>query len=356
MTGWKFRSMARRSIERYQQLQFGLEADSVAREILSSLPLLEGLPSPTTWVVKRVVSVDAARAVVAVGPQTIREPVAVFKLSRDANAAKNMNREKDALTALAVDERLDELLPLFPRVLASGTIGRGAFVVERALPGIDARLILSDPRRGARVLKAAVETVGLLHQRTARTATVDKGLIQKWIDEPLRLIRGLGDVHSGIAANSAAAERLGATLSDGLIGRRLAVSWVHGDFFPGNILVSADGGAVTGLVDWDLAAPDDLPLLDVVQFLVGSHLARGRSELGRVVRGLLNGSGFRTDELRVLATSQANLGGDGLSTRELVLLTWLRHVRCNLTKTSYFARHRWWVRENVEGVLESLPK
>jgi Phosphotransferase enzyme family len=356
MRSWLFASVARRLLEHYFRLQFGLEADLVAREILSSLSPVDGLPAPTTWVIKRIVSVDIARAVVAVGPQAIRKPAAVFKLSRNADEAKNLGRQRDALIALAADSRLVDLLALIPQELASGTVDGRPYVVERALPGVDARLVLSDPDRSLRMQKAAVETVGLLHQRTARTTTVDQTLIKRWIDEPLGLIRRLGDVHTGIAANASAVERLGATLGESLMGRQLVVSWVHGDFFPGNILVTADGGVVTGLVDWDLAAPDDLPLLDVVQLLVGTHLARGRSELGPVVRGLLNGTGFGRSELQMLATTQANLGGDELSIRELVLLSWLRHVGCNLTKSSHFGRHRWWVKKNVEGVLESLPR
>jgi thiamine kinase-like enzyme len=279
----------------------------------------------------------------------------MIKLSRNAEAAKNIGRQRNALAALAADPRLADLLGLAPRELASGTIDSCTYVVERALRGVDARLVLSDRDRRLRMQKAAMHTIGVLHQRTAKPLTVDETLLSRWIDEPLQLIRGLGYAYPRIAANASAVDRLGATLSASLIGRPVVVSWVHGDFWPGNILVSADGGAVTGLIDWDLAAPDDLPLLDIVHLLLGTHLAQAGSELGPVVRDLLNG-GFGQSELQMLARTHVALGGDELSFRELVLLSWLRHVRCNLTKSSHYSRHRWWVRENVEGVLESLPR
>jgi hypothetical protein len=280
----------------------------------------------------------------------------MLKLFRNVEAAKNIGRQRNALAALAADPRLADLLELVPIELASGTIDSCAYVVERALPGVDARLVLSDRARRLGMQKAAMDTVGLLHQRTAKPLTVDQALINRWIDEPLCLIRGLGATYPGIAAKVGAADRLGATLSKSLLGRQLVASWVHGDFWPGNILVSADGSAVTGLIDWDLAAPDDLPVLDIIHLLLGTHLAHAGSELGPVVRDLLNGGGFGGTDLQMLATKQVNLGGDELTLRELVLLSWLRHVGCNLTKSSHYGRHRWWVRANVEGVLESLPR
>jgi len=47
-----------------------------------------------------------------------------------------------------------------------------------------------------------------------------------------------------------------------LAGRTLTVSWVHGDFTPGNILVTPDGTSVTGIIDWDHSASKELPQLD----------------------------------------------------------------------------------------------
>jgi Ser/Thr protein kinase RdoA (MazF antagonist) len=203
---------------------------------------------------------------------------------------------------------------------------------------------------------AALEVVTVLHESTARTVTVNRALTRRWIDEPLRRIRGLKASYPRIALYEQTMSELGRTLTADLLGRRMAVSWLHGDFFPGNILVSPDGRVVTGLVDWDLAAPDELPVLDAMQLLIGVHLAQARSELGPAVRMLMNEDGFTASEVDALTFAQSRLGGDSLSFREAVLLTWLRHIACNLTKSAHFSRHRWWIRANVEGVLESLPR
>ena len=46
-----------------------------------------------------------------------------------------------------------------------------------------------------------------------------------------------------------------------------------------------------------------------------------------------------------------DLRGDGGSPRTLALLTWLRHIEGNLTKSGRFGAHRYWLRRNVDRVL-----
>jgi hypothetical protein len=91
-----------------------------------------------------------------------------------------------------------------------------------------------------------------------------------------------------------------------------------------------------------------------MQLVIGTHLIRHRSELGRTVLGLLDGDGFSPGEVAALERAQAQLGPHGLSIREAVILNWLRHIGSNLSKSAHFGRHRRWLKENVVTVLESL--
>jgi len=350
----RIRTMAAEFRGYSQQLQFLMSAGPLTKEILTSVGSGNGTPSPATWTVKRIISVDFARAVIAVGPPESPQATAVIKISRNRDAATNMERERNALRKLRSDPRLIRLLSILPAEVAWGTIGDQKFLVQQALPGTDARNLLDDPTRCARMQTAALDTVALLHAITAQTVTVDRALTARWVDGPLRQILELGSSYPRIARQAQGLERLGAALTGALLGRRMVVALLHGDFFPGNILVTPDGRSVTGLVDWDLSAPDELPVLDAMQLLIGIHLVRARSELGPAVLALLDGGGFTAGEVDSLMFAQSRLGGDGVGFREAVWLTWLRHIASNLTKSAHFSRHRWWVRENVEAVLESL--
>ena len=145
-------------------------------------------------------------------------------------------------------------------------------------------------------------------------------------------------------------------LCDALAARRLAVGWSHGDFVPGNILVDPAAARVTGIVDWELARPADLPLVDVATVLLAARMQASRHELGRVVCDFLAGLDWSEDERRILAEAGAGLPGEAIDGRALVLLCWLRHVSGNLAKASGYATHERWLRGNVAPVAEAVAR
>ncbi|RJQ85474.1 phosphotransferase family protein [Amycolatopsis panacis] len=59
---------------------------------------------------------------------------------------------------------------------------------------------------------------------------------------------------------------------------------VHGDFWPGNVLV--ERGAVSGVVDWEWAEPAGSPVRDLARFVLAySHYLDRHTRRGRSVRG-----------------------------------------------------------------------
>jgi aminoglycoside phosphotransferase (APT) family kinase protein len=344
----RVRSMAYEFRGYSHQLQF----------LLSDGPLTSAILAATgeSWVVRRIILVDFARAIVAAGPPGSGNVAAVIKIARNADAARSMDHHRSALRRLRADPRLRPLLPVLPEEVAAGRIGRNTYLVEKALPGIDARNLLEDAESSTRMQLASLELIRELHGRTAEIVTVDEAMTARWIDEPLRKLRGLEATYPRIAFRKRAIDGLGWELAAALLGRRMPISWLHGDFFPGNILVSRDGRVVKGLVDWDLAASGELPFLDAMQFFMGIHLARTRSEWGPAVLALLAEGRFKSAAVDPLAFTHARLGEEPLGFREALLLTWLRHVSCNLTKSAHYSRHRYWIRSNVEAVFEGLER
>jgi aminoglycoside phosphotransferase len=70
-----------------------------------------------------------------------------------------------------------------------------------------------------------------------------------------------------------------------LVGTPLRMAVVHGDYWAGNVLINR--GRVTGVVDWERAAVDDLPIWDPVKAVLDAafHLDRYRSVPRRGPRG-----------------------------------------------------------------------
>jgi aminoglycoside phosphotransferase (APT) family kinase protein len=334
-----------------RQREFASEARSVVREMLPTLPPLTGVPPPDSWAVDRILSTTVDAATVSLRSRLHGGAVAILKLARSSEAQLSMRREVETLRRLSAEPRLEELWPVLPTVLASGVSRGCSFFLQRAMPGVDARLVLSDTAAAERMQTAAAATVRLLHQCTARTAVVSRPMTDRWIDQRSRAVEALGQWYPAIAKNQSLIEVLADGLRRALLGRRVVLSCVHGDLSPGNLRLAADGETVTGLLDWETSDFDDLPILDVVQLVVSTRVLRERRELGDVVRTVLDGGALTACERGLLEAGRWTMPAPELPIRDLVVLSWLRHVTDNLSRSSELHRHRWWVRRNVERVL-----
>ncbi len=314
-------------------------------DILPTIPSIAGAP-PIRWTEQRCIRTVNDMVVIAVGPPN-RPPAALVKLPQSASARTSLHRHKTVLETLGKDSRLGEWRALLPTVLAAGDVSGQPYLVEQIMPGVDARRIIGEPAARARFQIAAASSIGQLHARTAASVIVNEGLLECWIDEPLRAIRD-----AQTADQQKAIERLAVELRQALVGRRLVVSWIHGDFVPDNILVTPDGSALLGIVDWELGQPDDLPRLDRLHLLLSTRVLAQRRELGDVLRALLGGEPWTPEEQALLDREPAALTGDSVSPRAMLLLAWLRHVSANLTKSTHYATHWLWLAKNVQAVLQ----
>ncbi len=328
-------------------------ASQLIPSIVPTIPPIADAPLPDTWTNRRCISTVNDTVVIAMGAPN-RAPTVALKLPQTDFAFRSLQRQKAVLKTLWDDTRLGEWRALLPKLLAEGNVSGQPYVVEQILPGIEARQIVSDPAARLRMQVAAVNAIGKLHRLTANAVVVNEERLVRWIDEPLRLIRDVTRTLPRAADHQDAIARLAVELRQALLGRRLSVSWVHGDFAPGNILVTPDGSALTGIVDWDLAQPDDLPLLDLIQLVLSTRMLVQRRELGEVLGGLLRGEKWTPHEQALLDQAQSARVEDRVSPRAMLLLCWLRHVSDNVTKSTRYANHWLWVAKNIEAVLECV--
>jgi aminoglycoside phosphotransferase (APT) family kinase protein/O-antigen/teichoic acid export membrane protein len=321
-------------------------------DILQTLMPLSDASQSSQWLVYRSFTTVTDMTVVSIGPPN-QPPKALLKLAATRPAIKSLRRQIETLEGLRADVRIGEWSSVLPTILAAGEIDGRAYMVEQMLPGRDARLTLANPDDRARMLVAASSSIGELHRRTATCVVVDAGMIEQWINEPLEVIRRSYAALPEAAKVNQATVGLAKELYEALTGRSLCISWVHGDFTPGNILTTLDGSVLTGIVDWDQAAPAGLPLLDLLLLLLSVRMVVERRELGDVVRSLLMGAGWTPHEQALIDISQAALPGDKITWRSLVLLCWLRHVLANLTKSTRTGGSLW-ARRNIQVVLQCL--
>lgn len=326
------------------------KAAALVPAILSSVTEQTDLPVTsmrihrTAWTLTDVV-------VISIAPPGL-PPALVLKLPQTASGADSLERQAVALSALLADQRLGEWSALLPRPLARGVIDGQLYLAEQALPGREARFCLHDPAASRRAHDAAVTGIRELHQRTASMVTVDSELLDRWISQPLAIIRRSSAM---LPKNENVGEMLHEIeeeLYGGLCGRRLQLGWIHGDYWMSNLLVTVGCSHLTGIVDWDRAAPNELPAHDLLQLLIQTRrlMARG-PEISETIRELLDGGDWTPGERRLLEAAELPALCEPVERREMLLLYWLRYLANYLTQYPERARDRRWVTMHVADVL-----
>ena len=208
-------------------------------------------------------------------------PGYVAKVPTTDAAVRRIQLEAGRLTRIARRE-LGPLEATIPRVVTMAEhLGRPVLVTT-ALPG--------------RVMLAAYHT----WRHTARPAAVrsDFDAAGRWLAElHLRTSRGGSDLASMLDGTAAAiARRFGehpgtaadldrlSGIRDRLAGHPVSQVVVHGDFWPGNLLLA--DGRIRGVVDWESAQPDGPPTRDLARFVITFSLYLDRhTRPGRRVAG-----------------------------------------------------------------------
>lgn len=292
-------------------------------------PALEACGLPVT-AGTRVMKSDSDTLVAAV---TAPGGDCVLKISTSDAADRNLARHVQVVEALR-EIGDDSFAALLPRILDQTTADGRAVVRETLLPG---------RTRGDDSTPAALAAIGRLHSATARTRTVTPRVLASWLDPALRVLR---ESEQG-ARNGRATRHLADYLGTGLLDAEVTVSWIHGDYWPGNVLVSdsAHGPLVTGIVDWENGLEPGMPDVDLVHW----YLSTRTDDLGAAVCSLLDDPSAVERSLDAAGVSLANAH---VGIERIVLLVWLWHVANMLSRSTRNGPGRIWHLRNVQPVLK----
>lgn len=281
-------------------------------------------------------------------------PAALVLIPQTPAARALLRRQVDVQQLLGSDQRLRAWAHRIPRALADGETGGLWYVVDEVLPGRDPRPLLEEARSRAELLGHAADVIRDFHERTGESSFVGPAHLARWVEQPIRtILESLAAAGRG-AQLADAFEAIAVALRDGLADRVLPVSWIHGDYWPGNLLVDPEG-RITGVVDWDRAEPDQLGIQDLLHLVLYTRALVRQVEPGVVVREVLAGPDWSRDERAILRGWEDTTARAGVDRECVILVYWLRFVAATFEQSDYFARHPRWVRENVESVLAAVP-
>jgi O-antigen/teichoic acid export membrane protein/Ser/Thr protein kinase RdoA (MazF antagonist) len=268
---------------------------------------------------------------------------AVVKLAESVKGTVLLDRETGVLARLHAEEGLGTWRTLLPERIAHGTAAGVAYAVDLRLPGR-----VTSTRRTPSA-QAAGAALAPLHELTAHFVPMSTELLHAMVLVPVESLRTM---LTGREIACGQLDRLADELGTAVAGRSLRLGWTHGDFHPGNVLVSATG-RISGLVDWSQARDADLAELDLALWLLTSASLRRYGSFGRQVADRLSAtSPWTRSELNLLDRGV----GRQLPPRAVLLLAWLRHVTENLAKSERYAASPLWTRRAVLPVLRELAR
>jgi aminoglycoside phosphotransferase (APT) family kinase protein len=275
----------------------------------------------------------------------------LIKLADTAAASDSLDWECRALHALRDDERLGDWRDLLPEVLAHGRIESTTYIIEERLSGTTLR----DRAADQRLLCTAADAIGRLHRATARDAIVGAELLERAVLEPTRMLTDALARRRGQRPNIVALERLADDLCASLDGRVSVLSWIHGDYWSGNILANGNG-ELSGIIDWEFARPDDIPSFDLATLILLARAESSGHHLGRVVRDLLSSSAAWTPAELALLGGAVDARA-GLDLDALALLAWLRHIGRTIPRCRFrFLDEGLWIHSQVDTLLDFLAR
>jgi aminoglycoside phosphotransferase (APT) family kinase protein len=317
------------------------QARTAADEILAHAG---DAPGPPRWMTGTYVPTDGDVAVFATGPAGVPQ-LAFVKIASAESAARGLAAQRAVLTALHADERLAKWRALVPQVIAGGRYRGLAYLVEERVPGGRLEALLRERTLRESALRHAVAAIAPLHRLDAVRRVPDAALLVRLVDEPVALLTALTDDRPEAATTL---RRVGDRLRSALGGVALDIGWVHGDYWPGNILTDPYGH-ITGIVDWEYARAGDIPAIDLMNLLITARMVIHHREFGAVMAGMLAGDAWSSMEQDALADV-----GAPIPAIDLAVLTWLRHVSDMITRRPAFSGHALWVRANVDAVVTAL--
>ena len=275
---------------------------------------------------------------------------AVVKVARGRYGEWSLRQDLSIRSRIEDDPVVQGWAHLVASTRWSGDVDNRYVVVEDRLPGSSLDSNTGDDSTLDRVTEQLYE----VHSSTSHTVVADGNRLMTWLCGPAITVSGLLERwgHGGLAQR---VRSWASRTADELRGRSTRVCLVHGDLWLGNVL--GRNGDVTGLIDWDQAAPHDAALHDIVHFTFYPAAWERQLDLGLIVREALVtdlGEGALGKVLRQRGFDQS-CEDIGLEARDALTWYWLRHT-ARMSAEPGHANNPRWVARNVVAVASVLDK
>lgn len=266
----------------------------------------------------------------------------IVKFPLSALTTEMMKRHLDNLHALHA-HGVPVVRSVLPRVVDQGILCGQAYWSEKKLDGVPATKFWWIPRWRKKTTESGLHFLIDLHRSTRLPTRILRSIFDELVEPHAATVENEARKLDGSFCISPLVEALWSVFRD----REIPLVRTHGDFWPGNFLVSKNH-QVTGVLDWDGSLERGWPMLDLVHLIAFQQKWRAIWYFGSVVSRRLIRHSFVQWEREMVEKYCAALAIEDNLWPSFVALYWLnRSSQCigDFGET--------WVRRNV---IKQLPR
>jgi len=281
----------------------------------------------------------------------------IVKFPLNDVASARMNEQAEHLSQLFEGD--DPLAAYVPRVTEHSSIGNQEYWTETMCPGVPATQVPLLPRADGwgmpwkrRAAREGVEFLIALHTETAEVTRVSEDLFEQFTKSRFEAItRAARRLEPGFDLTP-----LAASLFDALVNREIPLVQTHGDYWPGNVLVTRQA-KLAAVLDWDASQKRGWPLLDLFHFIAFQHKRRAFWHFGSTLSKRLEPRKLPTWELDLANAYCQRLAIPSNLWTPFVALYWIERVsQWLITDFHDGKRNDPWLRRNVLRTAPALLK
>jgi len=260
------------------------------------------------------------KAIISLGSVDSADSEIVVVLPLDQRSARRRLKELEMIRHLqTLPARISKRIPSVfgPRVVE----GCLYFPIQ-AIPGMSVELVFPGLEQATR--NAAEFLLDLSFASKSRVE-LDEENYQKLFGRLLAETKERADVLVDLL------DRIEAGIRKLLSGKSLDMVFMHGDFKMENMILDRDSLEINGVIDWELADREGLPLLDLLYLITYNKIVvTGMNEFA-VIRQILLEDGFTDEEQQLLNQYREQLDIDGPLYEVLLAMFIIHHLGIRLT-------------------------
>jgi len=216
------------------------------------------------------------------------------------------------------------LAPYLPKRLGKGVMHGQPYWVEARIAGISATAFRWNPVKQKRVASSALDFILALHRSTQQSVSISRKLFDDLVEPDVKIIED--EARQSITDFDLS--HLVESLWNLFCNRCLPLVWTHGDFWPGNLLVS-NRAELSGVIDWDASLQQGWPLIDLLHYITFQHKWQATRRFGAVVTRRLIQQRLSRWENHMIKKYCATIALEKDLWSGFVALYWMQHLaRC----------------------------